>query len=196
MATKTPILKRCKALGISPAVVGINKESHREVKRSNKKVSEYGLQLKEKQKAKFIYDVMETPFHNYYVKAEKMKGQAGENLMILLETRLDNVLFRMTFARTRREAKQLINHHFVTVNGKSATIPSMRINAGDVIAISEKYKSSARIKGIIEDTEGRLAPAWMNSDRENLKGTVTALPTREEIDVPVNETLIVELYSK
>ena len=125
-----------------------------------------------------------------------MKGQAGENLMILLETRLDNVLFRMTFARTRREAKQLINHHFVTVNGKSATIPSMHINAGDVIAISEKYKSSARIKEIIENTEGRLTPAWMNSDRENLKGTVTALPTREEIDVPVNETLIVELYSK
>ncbi len=196
MASKTPILKRCKNLDISPAVVGINKESNRQVKRSNKKVSEYGLQLKEKQKAKFIYDVMETPFHNYYVKAEKMKGQAGENLMILLETRLDNVLFRMTFARTRREAKQLINHHFVTVNGKSATIPSMHINAGDVIAISEKYKSSARIKEIIENTEGRLTPAWMNSDRENLKGTVTALPTREEIDVPVNETLIVELYSK
>ena len=193
---KVPALKRCKALGISPAVIGLDKESKRAPKRSNKKVSEYGLQLREKQKAKFIYDVMETPFRNYYDKAEKMKGQAGENLMVLLECRLDNVLFRMALARTRREAKQLINHHFVTINGKSVNIPSIQVKPGDVVAIAEKYKSSARIKEIVETASGRLTPAWIECDREALKATIKTYPTREEIDVPVNETLIVELYSK
>ncbi len=193
---RVPVLKRCRSLGLDPIYLGIDKKSTRELKRANRKMSEYGLQLREKQKAKFIYGVLEKPFRNYYAKAERMEGQAGENLMILLERRLDSVIFRMGFARTRREARQIVDHKQLLVNGKSVNIPSYLIKAGDVIEVKEKCKSSQRYKDILEVTGGRLIPAWLDVDQENLKGTVKELPTREEIDVPVNEMLIVELYSK
>jgi len=192
---RVPVLKRCRALGIEPSFLGYDKKSNRSV-RAGKKVSEYGLQLREKQKAKFIYGVLEKPFHNYYVKADRMKGLTGENLMVMLESRLDNIVFRMGFARTRREARQVVGHKHVTVNGKTINIPSYRIKAGDVIEIKEKAKSLQRYKDILEVTGGRLFPEWMDVDNENLKGTIKNLPTREMIDVPVNEMLIVELYSK
>ena len=159
-------------------------------------MSEYGLQLREKQKAKFIYGVLEKPFRNYYEKADRMKGMTGENLMVILESRLDSVIFRMGFARTRREARQIVGHKHVLVNGKNIKVPSYLIKAGDVIEIREKSKSLQRYKDIIEVTAGRLVPEWMDVDIEGLKGTVKALPTREQIDVPVDEMLIVELYSK
>ena len=181
---------------MDPIYLGIDKKSTRQLKRANRKVSEYGLQLKEKQKAKFIYGVLEKPFRNYYKKADRMKGQTGENLMIMLETRLDNVLFRMGFARTRKEARQIVDHKHVLVNGKCVNIPSYLVKAGDSIEIKEKCKGSERYKGILEVTVGRLVPNWLEADQENLKGVVKELPTREEIDVPVNEMLIVELYSK
>lgn len=193
---RTPVLKRCRSLGLEPMYLGIDKKSKRNLSRANKKVSEYGLQLREKQKAKFIYGVLEKPFRNYYERADRMKGMTGENLMVILESRLDNVLFRMTFARTRREARQIVDHKQVTVNGKLVNIPSYLVKAGDVIEIREKCKGSVRYKDILEVTGGRLIPAWLDVDQENLKGTVKALPTREEIDVPVDEMLIVELYSK
>ncbi len=193
---RTPVLKRCRSLGLEPMYLGIDKKSRRNLNRSNKKVSEYGLQLREKQKAKFIYGVLEKPFRNYYEKADRMKGMTGENLMALLESRLDNVIFRLTFARTRREARQIVDHKQVTVNGKVVNIPSYLVKAGDVIEIREKCKGSARYKEILEVTAGRLVPAWLEADQENLKGTVKSIPTREEIDVPVDEMLIVELYSK
>ena len=193
---KDPILKRCRSLGLEPMYLGINKKSKRELKRANRKVSEYGLQLREKQKAKFIYGVLEKPFRNYYTRAEKMEGQTGENMMILLERRLDNVVFRMGFGRTRRETRQIVDHKHVLVNGKCVNIPSYLVKAGDVIEIKEKAKSSQRYKDILEVTAGRLVPAWIEVDQENLRGTVKELPNREEIDVPVNEMLIVELYSK
>ena len=193
---RTPVLKRCRSLGMDPIYLGIDKKSTRQLKRANRKVSEYGLQLKEKQKAKFIYGVLETPFRNYYKKADRMKGQTGENLMIMLETRLDNVLFRMGFARTRKEARQIVDHKHVLVNGKCVNIPSYLVKAGDSIEIKEKCKGSERYKGIQEVTGGRLVPEWIDVDQENLKGTVKELPNREAIDVPVNEMLIVELYSK
>ena len=193
---RTPVLKRCRSLGMDPIYLGIDKKSTRQLKRANRKVSEYGLQLKEKQKAKFIYGVLEKPFRNYYKKADRMKGQTGENLMIMLETRLDNVLFRMGFARTRKEARQIVDHKHVLVNGKCVNIPSYLVKAGDSIEIKEKCKGSERYKGILEVTDGRLVPNWLEADQENLKGVVKELPTREEIDVPVNEMLIVELYSK
>ena len=193
---RTPVLKRCRSLGMDPIYLGIDKKSTRQLKRANRKVSEYGLQLKEKQKAKFIYGVLEKPFRNYYKKADRMKGQTGENLMIMLETRLDNVLFRMGFARTRKEARQIVDHKHVLVNGKCVNIPSYLVKAGDVIEIKEKHKGDTRYKMILDVTAGRLIPAWLEVDQENLKGTVKALPTREEIDVPVDEMLIVELYSK
>ena len=193
---RTPVLKRCRSLGMDPIYLGIDKKSTRQLKRANRKVSEYGLQLKEKQKAKFIYGVLEKPFRNYYKKADRMKGQTGENLMIMLETRLDNVLFRMGFARTRKEARQIVDHKHVLVNGKCVNIPSYLVKAGDSIEIKEKCKGSERDKGILEVTGGRLVPNWLEADQENLKGVVKELPTREEIDVPVNEMLIVELYSK
>ena len=193
---RTPVLKRCRSLGMDPIYLGIDKKSTRQLKRANRKVSEYGLQLKEKQKAKFIYGVLEKPFRNYYKKADRMKGQTGENLMIMLETRLDNVLFRMGFARTRKEARQIVDHKHVLVNGKCFNIPSFLVKAGDSIEIKEKCKGSERYKGILEVTGGRLVPNWLEADQENLKGVVKELPTREEIDVPVNEMLIVELYSK
>ena len=193
---RTPVLKRCRSLGMDPIYLGIDKKSTRQLKRANRKVSEYGLQLKEKQKAKFIYGVLEKPFRNYYKKADRMKGQTGENLMIMLETRLDNVLFRMGFARTRKEARQIVDHKHVLVNGKCVNIPSYLVKAGDEIEIREKSKGSERYKAILEVTGGRLVPNWLEADQENLKGVVKELPTREEIDVPVNEMLIVELYSK
>ena len=193
---RVPVLKRCRSLGLDPIYLGINKTSNRESKRANKKVSEYGLQLREKQKAKFIYGVLEKPFRNYYEKAERLSGQTGENLMILLERRLDNVIFRMGFARTRKEARQIVDHKHVLVNGKCVNIPSYLIKAGDTIEIREKSKGDTRYKLILEVTAGRLVPAWLDVDQEALKGTVKNLPAREEIDVPVNEMLIVELYSK
>ena len=193
---RVPVLKRCRSLGLDPMYLGIDKKSTRQLKRANRKMSEYGLQLREKQKAKFIYGVLEKPFHNYYDKADRMPGQTGANLMILLESRLDNVVFRMGFARTRKEARQIVDHKHVLVNGKCVNIPSYLVKAGDQIEIREKSKGSERYKGILEVTGGRLVPEWIDVDQENLKGTVKELPNREAIDVPVNEMLIVELYSK
>ena len=193
---RVPVLKRCRSLGLDPIYLGIDKKSNRESKRANKKLSEYGLQLREKQKAKFIYGVLEKPFRNYYAKASRMNGMVGTNLMILLECRLDNVLFRMGFGRTRKETRQIVDHKHVLVNGKQVNIPSYQVKAGDVIEIKEKFKSAQRYKDILEVTAGRMVPAWLESDQENLRGTVKELPTRDEIDVPVNEMLIVELYSK
>ena len=193
---RVPVLKRCRSLGLDPIYLGIDKKSTRQLKRANRKMSEYGLQLREKQKAKFIYGVLEKPFHNYYDKADRMPGQTGANLMILLESRLDNVVFRMGFARTRKEARQIVDHKHVLVNGKQINIPSYLVKAGDVVEIKEAKKSSPRYKEIVEVTGGRLVPEWLEADLENLKGTVKELPKREAIDVPVDEMLIVELYSK
>ena len=193
---RVPVLKRCRSLGMDPVYLGIDKKSNRQLKRSNRKMSDYGLQLREKQKAKFIYGVLEKPFLNYFKKADQMSGMTGENLMVLLESRLDNVVFRLGFARTRREARQIVDHKQVLVNGKQVNIPSYLIKAGDVIEIKEGKKSSQRYKDIVEVTGGRLVPEWLESDIENLKGTVKELPTREAIDVPVDEMMIVELYSK
>ena len=193
---RVPVLKRCRSLGLEPSYLGYDKKSNRNPVRSGKKVSEYGLQLREKQKAKFIYGVLEKPFRNYYEKADRMKGMTGENLMIMLESRLDNVVFRMGFARTRREARQVVGHRHVLVNGKTVNIPSYLVKVGDVIEIKEKAKSMQRYKDIVEVTGGRLVPEWMDVDIENLKGTIKNLPTREMIDVPVDEMYIVELYSK
>ena len=193
---KVPVLKRCRSLGLEPSYLGYDKKSNRELKRANKKMSEYALQLREKQKAKFIYGVLEKPFHNYYEKADMMKGMTGTNLMTILESRLDNVVFRLGFARTRKEARQIVDHKFVTVNGKKVNIPSYLVNAGDVIEIDEKHKNSQRMKDVVEVAGGRLVPEWLDVDAEKLQGTVKELPSREMIDVPVDEMLIVELYSK
>jgi small subunit ribosomal protein S4 len=193
---RDPVLKRCRSLGLDPVYLGIDKKSNRQLNRANKKMSEYGLQLREKQKAKFIYGVLEKPFRNYYAKAQKMSGMTGENLMILLELRLDNVLFRMGYGRTRKEARQIVDHKHVLVNGKQVNIPSYLVKAGDTIEIKEKHKSSQRYKDILEVTDGRLVPEWLEADHENLSGVVKEIPTREIIDVPVDEMLIVELYSK
>jgi small subunit ribosomal protein S4 len=193
---RTPVLKRCRSLGLEPSYLGYDKKSNRQNARAGKKVSEYGLQLREKQKAKFIYGVLEKPFRNYYEKADRMKGMTGENLMVMLESRLDSVVFRMGFARTRREARQVVDHKHVLVNGKVINIPSYQIKAGDVVEIKESAKSMQRYKDILEVTGGRLVPEWMDVDIENFKGTIKNLPTREMIDVPVDEMLIVELYSK
>ena len=193
---RVPVLKRCRSLGLEPSYLGYDKKSNRQLVRANRKVSEYGMQLREKQKAKFIYGVLEKPFRNYYKKADLMKGQTGENLMVLLERRLDNIVFRLGFARTRREARQVVDHKHVLVNGKCVNVPSYLVKTGDVIEIREKSKSLQRYKDIVEVTEGRLVPEWLDQDIEGLKGTVKSLPTREMIDVPVDEMLIVELYSK
>ena len=193
---RTPVLKRCRSLDLDPVYLGIDKKSRRKAKNAGRKISEYGMQLREKQKAKFIYGVLEKPFRNYYKKAEKMKGMTGENLMVMLESRLDSIIFRLGFARTRREARQIVDHKHVLVNGKSVNIPSYLVKAGDVIEIREKSKSLTRYKEILEATNGRLVPEWLEADRDALKGTVVQLPTREAIDVPVDEMLIVELYSK
>ena len=193
---RVPVLKRCRSLGLDPIYLGIDKKSNRELKRANRKVSEYGLQLREKQKAKFIYGVLEKPFRNYYKKADRMQGQTGTNLMTILECRLDNVVFRMGLARTRKEARQIVDHKHVLVNGKQVNIPSYLVKVGDVVEIKEKCKGSQRYKDILEVTGGRLVPEWIEADQEALKGTIKEYPTREMIDVPVNEMLIVELYSK
>ena len=193
---RVPVLKRCRSLGMDPVYLGIDKKSNRQLKRSNRKMSEYALQLREKQKAKFIYGVLEKPFRNYYEKASRMKGMPGENLMQLLESRLDSVVFRMGFARTRREARQVVGHKHVLVNGRKVNIPSYLVKAGDVIELTEKAKGLQRYKEIAEVTAGRLVPEWMDADLENFKGTIKELPTREMIDVPVDEMLIVELYTK
>ena len=192
-----PVLKKCRSLGLEPAFLGIDKKSNRSFRRAGKKTSEYGLQMREKQKAKFIYGVLEKPFKNLYNRAQKMKGgTAGENLLTLLELRLDNVIFRMGFARTRAEARQIVDHKHVSVNGKTVTIPSYTVKVGDVIEIREKAKGAQRYKDILEVTGGRTVSAWLEADQETLSGTVKELPTRDQIDVPVNEMLIVELYSK
>ena len=193
---RVPVLKRCRSLGLEPMYLGIDKKSTRQLKRANRKVSEYGTQLREKQKAKFIYGVLEKPFHNYYLKAVRMPGSTGENLMVMLESRLDNVIFRLGFARTRREARQIVDHRHVLVNGKIVNIPSYQVKAGDEIEIKESAKGSERYKQVLEVTAGRLVPSWLDVDQENLKGSVKEKPAREAIDVPVDEMLIVELYSK
>jgi small subunit ribosomal protein S4 len=192
-----PVLKKCRSLGLEPAYLGIDKKSNRTSSRAGKKVSEYGSQLREKQKAKFIYGVLERPFRNNFEKAQKMKnGTAGENLLIILELRLDNVLFRLGFGRTRSEARQIVDHKHVLVNGKCVNIPSYQVKAGDVIEIKEKFKSAQRYKDVLEVTAGRMTPAWLEVNHETLTGTVKEIPSRDQIDVPVNEMLIVELYSK
>ena len=197
MAKNTqPVLKRCKTLGLSPAVLGYSKSTKRQPKQSRRKQSEYGMQLNEKQKVKFIYGVLEKPFRNYYAKAKQMEGMTGENLMRILESRLDNVIFRLGLARTRKEARQIVDHKHVLVNGKQVNIPSYLVKAGDTIEIKESKKGSQRYKEILEATAGNMVPEWLDVDAENLKGSVKELPAREAIDVPVDEMLIVELYSK
>ena len=193
---RVPVLKRCRSLDLDPVFLGIDKKSTRQSKRANRKMSEYGLQMREKQKTKFIYGVLEKPFRNYYKKAERMNGMAGENLMVLLERRLDNVIFRLGFARTRMEARQIVDHKHVLVNGKCVNIPSYLVSAGDSIEIKEKAKDSQRYKDILEVTSARLVPEWLDANQETLSGSVKELPSREAIDVPVDEMLIVELYSK
>ena len=192
---RVPVLKRCRSLGMDPIYLGINKKSNRQLKRANRKMSEYGLQLREKQKAKFIYGVLEKPFRNYYAKAKQMEGMTGENLMRILESRLDNVIFRMGLARTRKEARQIVDHKHVLVNGKQVNIPSYLVKAGDTIEIKENKKGSQRYKDILEATGSNMVPEWLDVDAENLKGSVKELPAREAIDVPVDEMLIVELLS-
>ena len=193
---RTPVLKRCRSLELDPTFLGYDKKSKRAPHRTNRKMSEYGLQLREKQKAKFIYGVLEKPFRNYYKRADRMKGLPGENLMVLLERRLDNVVFRHGFARTRREARQVVLHKFVMVNGKTINIPSYQIRVGDVVEVKEEAKSMQRFKDIVETTGARIVPEWLDLDKEAMKATIKEFPSREAIDVPVNEMLIVELYSK
>ena len=196
---RVPVLKRCRSLGMDPIYLGINKKSNRQLKRSNRKMSEYALQLREKQKAKFIYGVLEKQFRGYYAKAEKIakkEGIPGENLLMLLEMRLDNVMFRLGYGRTRKESRQIVRHKHVLVNGKPVDIPSYAVKVGDVIEVKEKYKDMQRYKDILEVTGSRIVPEWLQADHEGLKGTVMSKPQREQIDVPVEETLIVELYSK
>lgn len=193
---RVPVLKRCRSLALDPSYLGVEKKSNRNLTRANRKMSEYGLQMREKQKAKFIYGVLEKPFRNYYAKAKRMNGMVGDNLMILLERRIDNVVFRAGLARTRREARQIVDHKQLLVNGKSVNIPSYQIKAGDVITVKETKKDSQRYKDILEVTAGRIVPEWIDVDAEALSVTIKSLPTREMIDVPVNEMLIVELYSK
>jgi small subunit ribosomal protein S4 len=193
---RVPVIKRCRALGIEPGVMGYDKKSNRKNAHEGKKVSEYGLQLREKQKAKFIYGVLEKPFRNYYEKAANQKGMTGENLMTMLESRLDNVVFRMGLARTRRESRQIVGHKFITVNGKVVNIPSYLVKAGDVIELKESAKSMTRFKEITEVTGGRVVPEWIDYDADKMVATIKELPNRDQIDVPVDEMLIVELYSK
>ena len=193
---RVPVLKRCRSLGLEPAYLGYSKQSNRQLIRSSRKVNEYGLQLREKQKAKFIYGVLEKPFRNYYKKADRMKGMTGENLLILLEQRLDNVVFRLGFARTRREARQMVDHKAFSVNGRTINIPSYSVKPGDVVEIREKARSSQHIKDVLEYTADRAVPAWLSAEPDSFKGTVNELPSRDQIDVPVDELAIVELYSK
>jgi len=193
---RVPDLKRCRALGIEPAVIGRSKQSKRQIRRTNRKVSEYGLQLKEKQKAKFIYGVLERQFRGYYEKAKKMQGVTGENLLKLLERRIDNVIFRLGLANTRKQARQVVRHGHITVNGKRLDIPSALVEVGDIIAVGGKSQSNAFFKALKETNNALSAPAWLEADQENLKGKVVRFPNRDEIDVPVNEQSIIELYSR
>lgn len=190
-----PIIKRCRYLGIEPSILGSSKKLGKR-KRNMRKLSEYGVQLKEKQKVKFIYGVLEKQFRNLYKKADKMTGITGENLLMLLELRLDNVVYRLGYGRTRKEARQIVRHNLVTVNGKKTNIPSITLKVGDVIEIKENKKDLQRFKNVLDVTSSRIVPEWLSADQANLKGSVNALPKREQLDLPVNETLIVELYSK
>ncbi|WP_019554432.1 30S ribosomal protein S4 [Propionispira raffinosivorans] len=193
---RVPALKRCRSLGIEPAVVGLNKESKRQPRRTNKKVSEYGTQLKEKQKAKFIYGVLEKQFRSYYDKAKKMPGVTGENLLGLLERRIDNVVFRLGLAATRRQARQIVSHGHIAVNGKRLDIPSALVKVNDVVTIKETSRGNEFFKGVVESYDSLSTPAWISADAQNLSGTVTRFPNRDEIDVPIDEQAIVELYSR
>jgi len=193
---KQPILKRCKTLGISPAVMGLSKETKRNPKKGRQKPSEYAKQLTEKQKVKFIYGVLEAQFRRYYEKASRMEGKTGENLLNLIERRLDNVVFRLGFAYTRREARQLTSHGHFTVNGKKVNIPSYIVEPGDVIAVAEKSRSSAKFKALLEDNGSAVTPKWLEREKDSFEGKVVALPSREDIDYEVEEQLIVELYSR
>jgi len=195
---KEPILKRCRYLGISPAVMGVSKKESIRFKNANnrKKISEYGLQLKEKQKLKFVYGVLEKQFYNYYKKAERMEGMAGENLITLLESRFDNVVYRMGMAQTRREARQLVVHGHFRLNGKKANIPSMLLKAGDVITLRDTSKKSEKFKALIEELADVRTPAWLTLDKENITATIVAAPKKEDVDFEIEEHLIVELYSK
>ena len=191
-----PILKRCRTLGIEPAVMGVHKSSKKNPNKSRKKQSEYGLQLNEKQKVKFIYGVLEKPFRKYYVMATKKHGITGEELLSILETRLDNVVFRLGLANTRREARQIVNHGHILVNGSKVDIPSYLVKVGDTVELREKSKSSPRMKEIAEANATKVAPKWLDMDKNASKGKVIALPARDDIDYEVEEHLIVELYSK
>lgn len=190
-----PVLKRCRYLGIDPIVLGVTKKASKR-KRTMRKLSEYGIQLKEKQKVKFIYGVLEKQFRNYYKVADNMHGITGENLLMLLELRLDNVVYRLGLGRTRKEARQIVRHNLIRVNGKKVNIPSYQVKVGDIIEVKENKKDLQRFKDVLEVTGSRVVPAWLTVDTENLKGSVVTMPSRDQLDLPVNETLIVELYSK
>lgn len=197
MAKNTqPVLKRCKTLGIEPTVMGIDKSSNRNPKQSRKKQSEYGMQLTEKQKVKFIYGILEKQFRKYYVMATKRQGITGTMLLQILESRLDNVVFRLGLANTRREARQIVNHGHILVNGHRVDIPSYLVKQGDVITVKEKTKNSDRMKDIVEANSSRGIPKWLDMDKNTLTGKVVRLAEREDIDFDVQEHLIVELYSK
>lgn len=197
MAKNTqPVLKRCKTLGLSPAVLGYSKSTKRQPKQSRRKQSEYGMQLNEKQKVKFIYGVLEKQFHAYYEKAERKQGITGEILLQELERRLDNVVFRMGFANTRREARQLVNHAHFTVNGKRVNIPSYQVKPGDVVAVSEKSRSTTKFKSLLEENGKKACPRWIEKANDSFEGKIVAMPARDDIDYDVAEHLIVELYSK
>ena len=197
MAKNTqPVLKRCKTLGLSPAVLGYSKSTKRQPKQSRRKQSEYGMQLNEKQKVKFIYGVLEKQFHAYYEKAERKQGVTGEILLQELERRLDNVVFRMGFANTRREARQLVNHAHFTVNGKRVNIPSYQVKPGDVVAVSEKSRSTTKFKSLLEENGKKACPKWIEKANDSFEGKIVAMPARDDIDYDVAEHLIVELYSK
>lgn len=193
---RTPVLKRCRQLGLDPSVLGYSKESKRQPNRRRRQESEYGMQLREKQKAKFVYGVLEKQFHAYYEKARRMQGITGENLMQILESRLDNVVFRLGFARTRKEARQTVTHGHIMVNGKSVDIPSYRVKAGDLVSVAPKAKELLVIKSALISNESVQVPAWLEVDIEKLQGNVISLPTRDQIDLDIQEQLIVELYSK
>ena len=197
MAKNTqPVLKRCKTLGLSPAVLGYSKSTKRQPEQSRRKQSEYGMQLNEKQKVKFIYGVLEKQFHAYYEKAERKQGITGEILLQELERRLDNVVFRMGFANTRREARQLVNHAHFTVNGKRVNIPSYQVKPGDVVAVCEKSRSSAKFKTLLEENGKKQCPKWIDKAKDSFEGRIASMPARDDIDYDVSEHLIVELYSK
>lgn len=195
--SREPILKRCRYLGISPMVMGISKESNRNPNaNSRKKVSEYGMQLKEKQKLKFIYGVLEKPFYHYFEIAEKMEGKTGDNLITILESRLDNIVYRMGLSLTRREARQLVTHRHFTVNGKRVNIPSYRVKVGDVIALYEGSRSSEKFKAVVEQTAGRVVPLWLEPNKADFAAKVVRMPVPEDLDYETQTHLIVELYSK